>query len=64
MNWGLLLVIALAVSSVWGIAMYDLLHRDDLTQEQNTRWFVALWVGNLVAAVVYLVWRVIRKVKG
>lgn len=60
MNFGIIALIALAITSVWGIAMFDLLHRDDLTRDQNTRWFIALWIGNLPAAVVYLVWRVFR----
>lgn len=57
MNFGWIALIALAISSVWGLAMVDLLHREDLTQQENTRWFVALWVGNLIAAVIYWVWR-------
>jgi hypothetical protein len=49
----------LAVSLIWVGAMVDLLRREDLTQDQNTMWFAALLVGNLLAAIIYVIWRIV-----
>lgn len=57
-----IIIIAVALSAIWVIAMVDLLRRDDLTEDQNTMWFALLLVGNLGAAIVYLAWRVFRLV--
>ena len=62
MELGTIIIIAVALSALWVIAMVDLLRRDDLTDDQNTMWFAVLLVGNLGAAVAYLAWRVFRLV--
>ncbi len=64
MNFTALFIIAFLLSLVWVWAMTDLLRRDDLSKDQNTMWFAVLLVGNLAAAIVYLVWRLIRLLSG
>ena len=56
-----LLLIAFAISLIWVAAMVDLLRRDDLDETEHSMWFAFLLVGNILAAVIYLVVRVGRK---
>lgn len=68
MGIGTVVIIAFALSLIWVGAMVDLHRREDLSDDHSTMWFSALLVGNLLTAIVYVVWRlvglVVKKDKG
>ncbi len=50
--------IAFCMSLLWVWAMVDIHRRKDLSDDVSTMWFSFLLVGNLLAAIFYLVARV------
>ena len=56
-NWFWLLMIYIPLFLVWGIAIFDVFRRDDLSGGSKALWFAAILVFPIVGTLVYLVAR-------